>query len=93
MGNNDTVVNTVGILVAFEIAFVSLLTPEDNDDTFVMEVPWIDPTTLSVDVSLVGVLLVGTCGVLAILSFKVVIGTDPSIFFKIIAKNNSGHRL
>ena len=82
MGDNDSVVGTVWVLVAFEVVFVPLLRSEDNDDTFVIEVAWIDPRTLSVNVSLVDVLLGETCDILAILSFKAVIGTDFLVFFR-----------
>ena len=82
MDDNHSVVGTVGVLVAFEVVFVLLLPSEDNDDTLVMEVAWLDPRTLSVDVSLVDVLLGETCDILAILSFKAVIGTDFLVFFR-----------
>ena len=58
---------TVGIPVAFEVVLVVLLTPGDNDDTFVIEFAWMGSMILSFDSLLYKLLCEGICGVLAIL--------------------------
>ena len=66
--NKGCALGTVGVLVAFEVVLVALLTPEDNDDIFVIEFAWMGSMILSFDPLLWKLLCARTCGLLAILN-------------------------